>query len=303
MASAESRRVADYWAISREAGFTPDPGDFAANAGWEALTGEPGGVDYLEVVAGGLPALWALPHGIGEDAPLLLCFHGGGYRGGSMFTHRKMFAHLAKAVGARALVPDYTLLPEGTYPRPIVEGVGVYRWLLEDERIPAARIAFAGDSAGGGLAITVQLRARGEELPLPAATMLISPWTDFETAGESMVTNLGKDAFFTKEMIGDLGGAFLAGHDPRDPQTMPLHADLGGFGPIYAQVGDRELLLDDCRMFVKHAQDAGVDVQLDVFADQQHSFQMAAGGVPEADDAIARFAAWARPKLSVAERV
>ena len=57
---------------------------------------------------------------------MLLCFHGGGYIGGSMFTHRKMFAHLAKAIGARALVVDYTLLPQGgTFPRPAVEGVAL----------------------------------------------------------------------------------------------------------------------------------------------------------------------------------
>jgi monoterpene epsilon-lactone hydrolase len=303
MASAESRRVSRYWEMTRAAGPNPNPDDLVSNLDWDILTAEPGGVDYLEGAAGGVPAIWALPHGIGEDAPVLLCFHGGGYIGGSMFTHRKMFAHLAKAIGARALVLDYTLLPEGTYPRPIVEGVSVYRWLLEQEGIPADRIAFTGDSAGGGLSITVQLRARSEGLPLPAAAMLISPWTDFETSGESMHTNLGKDALFTKEMIAGLGAGFLAGHDPRDPQTMPLHADLGGFGPIYIQVGDQELLLDDCRLLAKHAQDAGVDVRLDVFPEQQHTFQMAAGRAPEADDAIARFAAWARPKLGVGEPI
>src|SRR5205085_12082228 len=115
--------------------------------------------------------------------------------------------------------------------------------------------------------------------------------------------NHGKDALFTKEMIAQLGAGFLAGHDARDPQTMPLHADLSGFGPIYIQVGDQELLLDDSRLLAKHAEDAGVDVRLDVFPDQQHTFQMAAGRAPEADDAIARFAAWARPKLGVAEPV
>jgi epsilon-lactone hydrolase len=303
MASAESRRVSRYWEIIREAGPNPRPDDLISNRTWDVLTAEPGGVDYLEGVAGGLPAIWALPHGISEDAPVLLCFHGGGYIGGSMFTHRKMFAHLAKAIGARALVLDYTLLPEGTHPRPIVEGVGAYRWLLEQEGIPADRIAFTGDSAGGCLSITVQLRARSEGLPLPAVAMLMSPWTDFETSGESMDTNHGKDALFDKEMIVQLGAGFLAGHDPRDPQTMPLHADLSGFGPIYVQAGDQELLLDDCRLFAKHAQDAGVDVRLDVFPDQQHTFQMAAGRAPEADDAIAAFAAWARPKLGIAEPV
>jgi epsilon-lactone hydrolase len=301
MASKESRRVDIYWQTVRQSTLNPKPENLVTNAQWDLLTGEPGGVDYLEIDAGGVPALWAMPHGTAHDGPALLCFHGGGYVGGSMFTHRKMFAHLAKAIGVRALSMDYTLLPQGgVFPRPVVEGVAAYQWLL-DQGIPAGRIAFAGDSAGGQLAIAVQLWAREQGLPLPAATMLISPWTDLALTGESLDYNAGKDAIFNKQWITDMAAAFLNGHDPRDPETMPLHADLRGFGHIYIQVGDQELLLDDSRMFAKHAQQAGVDVKIDEFPDQQHSFQMAAGLAPEADDAITRFAAWARPKLGITE--
>ena len=301
MASKESRRVDLYWETVRQSTLNPRPENLVTNAQWDLLTGEPGGVDYLEIDAGGVPALWAVPHGTAHDGPVLLCFHGGGYIGGSMFTHRKMFAHLAKAIGVRALSVDYTLLPQGgVFPRPVVEGVAAYQWLL-DQDIPAGQIAFAGDSAGGQLAMTVQLRARGQGLPLPAATMLISPWTDLEMTGESLDYNKGKDAIFNKQWISDMAAAFLNGHDPRDPGAGPLRADLSGFGPLYIQVGDQELLLDDSRMLAKHARQAGVDVQIDEFPGQQHSFQMAAGLAPEADDAINRFAAWARPKLGIAE--
>jgi monoterpene epsilon-lactone hydrolase len=304
MASKESQRVNRYWEAIHRTGPAPQPDTLVTNADWDILTAEPGGVDYREVDAGGVPALWALPHETAEDAPVLLCFHGGGYVGGSMFTHRKLYAHLAKATRARALLIEYTLLPEGTYPRPIVEGVTAYRWLLEHERMPAQRIVFAGDSAGGGLAITVQLRARSEGLPLPAAAMLMSPWNDLEGTGVSLDSNRGKDVFApNKEWIAQLAAAFLNGQDPRDPYTMPLYADLGGLGPLYIQVGDQELLLDDSGLLAKHAQNAGVEVRLDVFPDQQHTFQMAAGRAPEADEAITRLAAWARPKLRVAEPV
>jgi len=303
MASKESRRVNRYWETVRSSAGVSQPDELVTNAQWDVLTGEPRGVDYLEIDAGGVPALWAVPHGTAQDGPVLLCFHGGGYIGGSVFTHRKMFAHLAKAIGGRALSIDYTLLPQGgVFPRPVTEGVTAYRWLL-DQGIPAGRIAIAGDSAGGHLAMTVQLRARGEDLPLPAATMLISPCIDLAGSGESLDYNAGKDAIFNKQWILDMAAAFLNGHDPRSPDAAPLHADLSGFGPIYIQVGDAELLLDDSRMLAEHAKQAGVDVQLDEFADQQHSFQMAAGLAPEADDAISRFAAWARPKLGIVEPV
>jgi acetyl esterase/lipase len=301
MASKESRRVDLYWETVRRSTQDPRPDDLVTNAQWDLLTGEPGGVDYLETEAGGVPALWAVPHGTAQDGPALLCFHGGGYIGGSMFTHRKMFAHLAKAIGARALSVDYTLLPQGgVFPRPVIEGVAAYQWLL-DQGIPAGRIAFAGDSAGGHLTMTVQLRARAQGLPLPAAAMLISPWIDLEMTGGSLDYNAGNDALFVKEWIGAMAAGFLNGHDPRDPAVAPLHADLGGFGPVYIQVGDQELLLDDSRLLAKHAQQAGVEVQIDEFPGQQHSFQMAAGLAPEADDAIGRFAAWARPRLGIAE--
>ena len=299
MASKESLRVDRYWATVRQSTMNPQPDDLVTNAQWDLLTGEPRGVDYLEVEANGVPALWAVPHGTAEDGPVLLCFHGGGYVGGSMFTHRKMFAHLAKAVGARALVIDYALVfQDGVFPRPVIEGLTAYRWLL-DQGIPAGRIMFAGDSAGGQLSVTVQLRARNEALPLPAAAMLISPWTDLEVTGESMDYNEGNAALFSKQWIKDMAAAFLNGCDPRDPDASPLHADLTGFGPMYIQVGEQELLLDDSRMLAKHAGQAGIDIQLDTFPGQQHSFQMAAGLAPEADDAINRLAAWARPKLGI----
>src|SRR2546423_1992194 len=216
-----------------------------------------------------------------------------------MFTHRKMFSRLAKAIGCRALVIDYTLVFQGgVFPRPVIEGLTAYRWLLE-QGIPARRILFAGDSAGGQLSVTVQLRAREEALPLPTATMLISPWTDLEVTGESMDYNEDNDALFTKQWIKDMAAAFLNGRDPRDPAASPLHADLTGFGPLYIQVGDQETLLDDSRLFAKHAEQAGLDVRLDEFPGQQHSFQMAAGLAPEADDAIDRLAAWARSLLGL----
>lgn len=303
MPSKESRRVNRYWETVLQSTMNPDPQNLVTNAQWDLLTGEPAGVDYLEVDAGGVPALWAVPHGIAQDSPVLLCFHGGGYVGGSMFTHRKMFAHLAKAVGARALSIGYTLLPQGgVFPRPVVEGVTAYQWLLA-QKIPAEKIAFAGDSAGGYLAMTVQLRARTQGLPLPAATMLISPWVDTEATGESMEYNKDNDVIFNKPWIAEMIAGFLNGHDPRDPETMPLHADLRGFGPIYVQVGDQEMLLDDSRMLAKHAAEAGVDAELDEFPDQQHTFQMAAGLAPEADDALSRFASWVRPKLGIGEPV
>src|ERR1700678_4171120 len=97
---------------------------------WGDLTAEPRGVDYTEVEAGGRPAMWADPKGCARDR-VLLCIHGGGFVGGSIYTHRKLFGHLAKATGARALIFGYHLTPGHTHPAQVDDTVAVYRWLLD----------------------------------------------------------------------------------------------------------------------------------------------------------------------------
>jgi epsilon-lactone hydrolase len=266
---------------------------------WGDLTAEPREVDYLETVAGGRPAMWAVPKHSSSDR-VLLCLHGGGFVSGSIYTHRKMFGHLAKATGARALLVGYRLLPEGgAYPVPVDEVEAAYRWLL-DQGIDASHVAFAGDSVGGWLAVAVPLRARDRGLPLPAAAMLLSPAVDMEVNGESFRTNRDKDPFFQEEFVRGLVHSFLGeAADPRDPLVNPLYADLTGLGPLYIQVGGDETLLDDARLLDEHARKAGVDVRLDVFPGMLHTFQMAAGRAPEADDAIRKMADWVRPRLGL----
>ncbi|WP_433323171.1 alpha/beta hydrolase [Spirillospora sp. CA-294931] len=263
------------------------------------VTGEPGGVDYLEVEAAGVPALWVVPKGCAQDR-VVLCLHGGGFATCSIYTHRKMFAHLAKEMGVRALIPGFRRSPEHPHPAQVDDAVVVYRWLLE-EGLAADRIAFAGDSAGGGLAVTAMLLARAQGLPLPAASMPLSPWVDMEAGGESMVANRDKDALLNDaQMTQTLIGMFLGEDgDVQDPYANPLYADLTGLPPMYIQVGGDETLLDDARRLAEHARKAGVEARLDVFEGQQHTFQLGAGRASQADEAIRRLAGWARPKLGL----
>jgi epsilon-lactone hydrolase len=297
MASKQSAAVRRHWETSwltmTQPGYEgPD------DESWGDLTAEPRGVDYLETEAAGLPAMWAVPQGASPDR-VLMCMHGGGFVGGSIYTHRKVFGHLAKATGARALLVSYRHLPEGTFPRPADDVENAYRWLL-DEGSGAGGIAFAGDSVGAWLAVTVQLRARAAGLPRPAATLLISPCVDMAMTGESYEANRDKDPFFKPEVVRGLIGNFLGeGVDPRDPAANPLFADLSGLGPFYIQAGGDETLVDDARLLDEQARKAGVEVRLDVVPGMLHTFQMAAGRAPEADDAIGRMADWARARLGL----
>jgi acetyl esterase/lipase len=263
---------------------------------WPRVAAEPGGVDYVEVDAGGVPAMWITPKDAAEDR-VILAIHGGGFVVGSMYTHRKLFGHIAKAVGARALAPDYRRPPEHLHPAPVEDVLTTYEWLLE-EGIEASKIAMTGDSAGGGMVVTSMLMARDRGLPLPAAGMPFSAWFDLTGSGESQQTNAESDRLLSREFGYQLADTLLGDEgDRRDPYVSALYADLTGLPPLYLQVSETETLLDDSRRLAERAREAGVDVRLDTFPDQQHTFQMAAGRSSVADDAIQRLAEWVRPHL------
>ncbi|WP_203704286.1 alpha/beta hydrolase [Asanoa iriomotensis] len=269
----------------------PEPRE--TNDHWGDLTAEPRGVDYIEVPDG----LWLAPKGAAAGGRVaLLCLHGGGFVSGSVFTHRKLYAHLAKAVGVPALIAHQRYTPEHPYPAQQEDALAAYARLVSDG---FDRIVLVGDSAGGGLAVTTTVAARGRSLPAPVALLLISPWVDMTVSGDSFDTNADRDGFFYRDVVTGLAAMYLAGHDSRDPLVSPLFADLTGLPPMFIQVGGDETLLDESRMLEKRARDFGVEVRRDVFEEQQHTFQMAAGRAPEADDAIGRFADWVRPKLEL----
>jgi acetyl esterase/lipase len=265
---------------------------------WGNITGEPRGVDYIETSAGEVPALWTAPKNCAEDR-VLLCAHGGGYVAASMYTHRKTYGHVAKAIGCRALIVDYRRAPENVHPGPVNDMAQSYKWLL-DQGIRPGHVALIGDSAGGALAVTTILRARQQGLPLPAATMPLSPWLDMEATGATFETNAQKDLIASRDMIQAMAGMFLGeGGNRRDPLANPLYADLTGLPPMYIQTGADETLLDDSRKLAELARKSGVDVTLEIVSEMQHVFQFLAGTAPEADAAIQRLADWVRPKLGL----
>ncbi len=272
--------------------------EMRANSGaFSELTAEPEGVTYSEVDAGGVPAIWAIP-AQGADDRVLEYLHGGGYVMGSAETHRRLAGHLANAIGCRVLDVDYRLAPESPHPGPVEDSVKAYGWLLGQGYRPE-HLAISGDSAGGGLTLATILKLKADGLPQPAAAVPLSPWTDMEGLGESMRTNADRDVLIPTDGIKDMTDMFLGGGDPRDPLASPLHGDYHGVSPLYIQVGGDELLLDDARRVADRAREQGVDVQIDVFPEMQHVFQMAAGNMPEADDAVARIAAYLRPRLGL----
>jgi monoterpene epsilon-lactone hydrolase len=243
----------------------------------------PAGIEVAPVSLNGLPAEWILPAQAAKDR-IILYFHGGGYVSGSCQTHRSLVAKLVKGTGVGAFLFDYRLAPEHPFPGALEDALAAYRWLLA-QGVSPARIVFAGESAGGGLVLATLIAARDQGLPLPAAAVALSPWTDLTCSGESFQTKAevclapkGSGPVFSKYYVGD--------HDPCLPEISPLYGDLQGLPPVLLIVGGDETLLDDSSRFAAKAQEAGVDVTLKVAEGMFHCYPLCAPLFPEARQAM-----------------
>ncbi|MEO1001179.1 MAG: alpha/beta hydrolase fold domain-containing protein, partial [Pseudomonadota bacterium] len=233
----------------------------------------------------------------GDDAaPLLLYFHGGGYFQGSPRTHRALAAALAGRAGMAARVPDYRLAPEHPFPAAPEDARALYLGLLAAGLRPG-RIVLAGDSAGGGLALALLHVIGAEGLPWPAATVVFSPWTDLTVSGESVRTNAGADPLLPASRLADVGAAYLAGADARDPRASPLFGQFAGAPPTLIQASRHEILRDDSVRMAGVLRDQGVDVTLELSDRLPHVWQIFQGRLPEADAALDRAGAFLRAHL------
>lgn len=244
-----------------------------------------------QVSAQGVDATWIVATQARPDA-VLLYLHGGGFQVGSVRSHRDLIARLSRAAGCRALAIDYRLAPEHRFPAALNDAVAAYQWLL-DRGIAPASIAIAGDSAGAGLALSTLLVLRERYLPLPAAAVVLSAWTDLAATGDSYESRAAADPLNQRRMVEAMARKYLGDSgDPRDPLASPLYADLAGLPPLLMQAGDRETVLDDSRNFAAKARAAGVQVQLEVWDGMIHVFQQFAAELPQAGlaiDSIGRF--------------
>ena len=267
---------------------------------WEALHAPDASAPQpVPITANGVKAAWIGTKGLREDRAILF-LHGGGFQMGSIETHRALSAHVAASAGCRVLAVDYRLAPEHRFPAPLEDALAAHDWLLRTGLAPR-HIGLAGDSAGGGLAASLMLALKARGTALPAAAALMSPWTDMEASGASFETRAALDPFHQRPMIQALARAYLGrGGDPRNPLVSPVHGDLSGLPPLLIQVGERETVLDDSRRLAERAKEAGVDARLEIWDGMFHVFQLYAGELAEAREAIARIGAHLRRHLGLA---
>jgi acetyl esterase/lipase len=236
------------------------------------------GLRVEAVSTDGVRGEWLRPEH--ESAGVILYVHGGGFVSCSPGTHRPIAGRLARLCGCPVFSVDYRLAPEHRWPAAVADAAAAYRWLLR--RMAASQIALVGDSAGGGLVLSVLLEARDRGLAQPSCAVCFSPWVDLAGAGPSVQANDGRCVMFRTQNIRDFAHAYL-GMDPLQvPEASPINANLRGLAPLLLQVGSTELLLDDARRLHEQISSNGGQSRIHVFDDVFHCWQMGYGILPEA---------------------
>jgi NADPH:quinone reductase-like Zn-dependent oxidoreductase/acetyl esterase/lipase len=255
------------------------------------------GVQYTQGVVGGVPGTWCRPPSPRPDAAILY-LHGGAYVLGSAFAYRHFVGQIAARTGVAAFVADYRLAPEHVFPAAIDDARAAYAGLVHQG---ARVIAIAGDSAGGGLALSLlaieQAAAQNGDGVAACAAAVMSPWTDLALTGASLEDRAEDDPLVTKNMLSIAASSYLVGHDPYDPMVSPLYADLSGLPPVQIHVGTSEVLLDDARRYGDRFREAGGDAVAHTWEGMMHVFPSNLGALEASDAAMALVANFLKDKL------
>lgn len=251
----------------------------------------PKGLNVSPAHFGNVGTEWVCASG-SEASAVVLYLHGGAFVAGSPETHRPLAARLAQSSGARVFSVDYRLAPEYPYPAALRDSLDAYRWLLE-QRIPARQIVFAGDCAGGGLALSTIIAIRNAALPQPAGCVLMSPWADLAMASWSYVDNVKTDRLLDLATLGYCARSYLDETLPTEIYASPIYADLSRLCPLFIQAGSAELMRDDATRIAERARAAGVHADIEIHSGMQHVFQ-GVGRLAEAKGAMTRVGAFVR---------
>jgi acetyl esterase/lipase len=257
------------------------------------------GVTYARGIVGGVPGVWCRPPSALADA-VILYLHGGAYVLGSAYAYRHFAGQIAACSGVAAFVADYRLAPEHAFPAAVDDARACYAGLV---RGGARLIAIAGDSAGGGLALSLlgieQAAAQNREGLAPSAAVVMSPWTDLALTGASLEDRAVDDPLITKEMLSIAAASYLVGHDPYDSRVSPLYSDQSGLPPVQIHVGMSEVLLDDARRYADRFKEAGGDVVAHTWEGMMHVFPASVGALEASAAALDLVAMFLKDKLQV----
>lgn len=244
---------------------------------------------YEEFKIGEMEAEWVSVNRAHMKKYVILYCHGGGYSTGSRKYARTLTTKLASSTFMDVLCFDYRLAPEHPYPAALEDAMKAWDYLML-LGYGAREVIVAGDSAGGNLALTLVLQLKNQQRLLPRGLVLMSPWTDLTSSGESFQKRAELDPVLNEEYINRMKLAYAAGQDLKDPLISPLWGNHREFPPAYIQVGDNEILYSDAWRLYERLLEQHVSVRFEHFTGMWHVFQMSPFKTAyEAMDRIAEF--------------
>lgn len=198
--------------------------------------------------------------------PCFVFLHGGGWVLGDYPTHRRLVRDLVVESGCAAVFIDYTPSPEARYPQALDEIYAAVEWMADKGGrigVESSRMAIAGNSVGGNMAIATALRAKLEHGPHLRAMLLLWPVTDATFDWESYRL-YGRERFLTESLMRWMFDQYTTDAEARkEIYLSPLQASteqLAGLPPTLIEVAENDILRDQAEALGRKLDQAGVDV-------------------------------------------
>lgn len=229
----------------------------------------------------------------------ILFLHGGGYCMGSSKTSRKLISQIISVSNCKVISVDYRLAPENPFPAALDDAITAYCWLLS-QGILSNNIIIIGESAGGGLAVSLMTYLRDNDVCLPSGAVLLSPWVDLAQIGNSYQTCAESDPFYNSESIASkTAKMYAANEDLRNPLISPLYSNLENLPKILIHVGTNDVLFDDSTRIEQFFKNVGVEVELKIWDKMWHVWHVFGEKLPEAKQAIDEIGVFIKEKLEI----
>jgi acetyl esterase len=252
--------------------------------------------------AGEIPARVYADSVGGAPLPVVAYFHGGGWVQGDLETHHGLCARLAKHAGVLVVAIDYRLAPEHKFPAAVDDCLAAYRWLRANGRdldADTARVAVAGDSAGGNLSAVVSQLAASSGTPVPTCQVLIYPAVDFSLETDSH-RELAEGHVIPRDRILWYSGQYLRSEaDKTDLRAAPLRAQtLAGQPPALIVTAGFDPLRDEGKAYGDRLRKEGIDVVYREYPGEIHAFVSLTKAIPQGMAATLEIAEYLRTRLA-----